>query len=57
MSNDEETSLKSFWMPPPVFFPADFELLIEGARHRRDDLSVAGQPSDLLAFLYQSFVG
>jgi hypothetical protein len=43
-------------MPPSPFLPANLQLFIKSARHRGDDLSVAGQPPDLLSFLYQGFV-
>jgi hypothetical protein len=37
-------------MPSPIFFPADFQLLIERARLCTDDLAVAGKPTQLLSF-------
>jgi len=43
-------------MSSPALVTADFEVLVESAPRRRDDLSVAGQPAHLLPFLYQAFV-
>ena len=47
----------SLGMPSSPLLPAYLKLLIERARHCRDDFSVARQPPDLLALLNQGFVG